>query len=91
MSGKPIFGLLVWPLKTGLLQIYAHKDTANTRQNKNIKDPQEKNRLGTVSKNFTGGLKLESPKPKQNVKLKRLQDQSIKTTNKYGHLESMES
>ena len=37
----------------------------------------------------------KSPKTKQkekpNVKITRLQDQSIKTTNKYGHLESMES
>ena len=30
-------------------------------------------------------------KEKANVKLTRLPDQSIKTTNKYGHLESMES
>ena len=29
-----------------------HKDMANTRQNKNIKDPQKKSRLGTVSKMF---------------------------------------
>ena len=29
-----------------------HKDIANTRQNKNIKDPQKKYRLGTVSKIF---------------------------------------
>ena len=28
----------------------AHKDIANTRQNKNIKVPQKKSRLGTVSK-----------------------------------------
>ena len=27
----------------------AHKDIANTRQNKNIKDPQKKYRLGTVN------------------------------------------
>ena len=37
----------------------------------------------------------KSPKTKQkekpNVKITRLQDQSIKTNNKYGHLESMES
>ena len=30
----------------------AYKDIANTRQNKNIKDPQKKYRLGTVSKIF---------------------------------------
>ena len=30
----------------------APKDIANTRQNKNIKDPQKKYRLGTVSKIF---------------------------------------
>ena len=30
----------------------AHKDIANIRQNKNIKDPQKKYRLGTVSKIF---------------------------------------
>ena len=30
----------------------AHKDIANTRQNKNIKDPPKKYRLGTVSKIF---------------------------------------
>ena len=30
----------------------AHKDIANTRQNKNIKDPQKKFRLRTVSKIF---------------------------------------
>ena len=30
----------------------AHKDIASTRQNKNIKDPQKKYRLGTVSKIF---------------------------------------
>ena len=30
----------------------AHKDIANTRQNKNIKDPQKKYRLGIVSKIF---------------------------------------
>ena len=30
----------------------AHKDIANTRQNKNIKDPQKKYRLGTVCKIF---------------------------------------
>ena len=35
----------------------AHKDIANTRQNKNIKDPQKKYRLETVSKYFTGELK----------------------------------
>ena len=29
---------------------HTHKDIANTRQNKNIKDPQKKYRLGTVSK-----------------------------------------
>ena len=29
-----------------------HKDIANTRQKKNIKDPQKKYRLGTVSKMF---------------------------------------
>ena len=29
-----------------------HKDIANTRQNKNIKDPQKKYRLGAVSKIF---------------------------------------
>ena len=29
-----------------------HKDIANTRQKKNIKDPQKKYRLGTVSKIF---------------------------------------
>ena len=34
-----------------------NKDIANTRQNKNIKDPQKKYRLGTVSKIFSGGLK----------------------------------
>ena len=33
-------------------QTDAHKDIANTRQNKNIKDPQKKYRLGTVSKIF---------------------------------------
>ena len=33
-------------------QTDAHKDTANTRQNKNINDPQKKYRLGTVSKIF---------------------------------------
>ena len=31
-------------------QTDTHKDTANTRQNKNIKDPQKKYRLETVSK-----------------------------------------
>ena len=30
----------------------AHQDIADTRQNKNIKDPQKKYRLGTVSKIF---------------------------------------
>ena len=44
----------------------AHKDIANTRQNKNIKDPQKKYRLGTVSKIFywrayTGLLAPTSP------------------------------
>ena len=32
-------------------------DIENKRLNKNIKDPQKKYRLGTVSKIFTGGLK----------------------------------
>ena len=31
-------------------QTDVHKDTANTRQNKNIKDPQKKHRPGTASK-----------------------------------------
>ena len=34
------------------IQTDAHKDIENTRQNKNIKDPQKKYRLGTVSKIF---------------------------------------
>ena len=38
-------------------QTDAHKDTANTRQNKNTKDPQKKHRPGTVSIHLTGRLK----------------------------------
>ena len=34
------------------IQTDAHKDIANIRQNKNIKHPQKKCRLGTVSKIF---------------------------------------
>ena len=37
-----------WPQST-FLKTDVHKDIANTRQNKNIKDPQKKYRLGTVS------------------------------------------
>ena len=39
-------------MATKHILINAHKDIANTRQNKNIKDPQKKYRLGTVSKIF---------------------------------------
>ena len=41
------FGLML-----GVKIIDAHKDKANTRQNKNIKDPQKKYRFGTDSKIF---------------------------------------
>ena len=50
-------------------QTDAHKDTANTRQNKNTKDPQKKYRPGTASKRFycraQTGPTAPSPPPTQ--------------------------
>ena len=53
---------------------------------------QEKSRSRSKTRK-TSRDNSKSPKPKQkpNVKLTRLQDQPVKTANKYGQLESMES
>ena len=51
---------------------------------------QEKSRSRSKTRK-TSRDNSKSPKQKQNVKLTRLQDQPVKTANKYGQLESMES
>ena len=57
-------------------QTDAHKDTANTRQNKNKKDPQKKHRPGTASKIFhwraqTGPTAPTSPPTQTRINIDR--------------------
>ena len=53
---------------------------------------QEKSRSRSKTrKTSRDNSKSHKPKQKPNVKLTRLQDQPVKTSNKYGQLESMES
>ena len=61
---------MVSPFPAGDHKAHINRRTqniANTRQNKNIKDPQKKYRLERSVKYFTGGLKLNPIFPTPNL------------------------
>ena len=93
-SSKVIIPSIYKPKKQSEQNTTASKTASSSSQSGTSKsnNQQEKSRSRLKTRK-TSRDNSKSPKPKEkpNVKLTRLQDQSIKTTNKYGHLESMES
>ena len=93
-SSKVIIPSIYKPKKQSEQNTTASKTASSSSQSGTSKsnNQQEKSRSRSKTRK-TSRDNSKSPKPKQkpNVKLTRLQDQPVKTSNIYGQLESMES